>query len=70
MQSRHPENVDIDSKWKGSHSVQQRYQKLYRWEKAKRIQHHQTSCTINAIGSSLGGKHREEKDPQKQTQNN
>ena len=33
-----------------------RNQKLYRQAKAKRIQHHQTSFTINANGTSLGGK--------------
>ena len=34
-----------------------RTQKLYRQAKAKRIQHHQTSSTTNAKGSSLSGKH-------------
>ena len=33
-----------------------RNQKLYRQAKAKRIQHHQTSFTTNAKGTSLGGK--------------
>ena len=47
-----------------------RNQKLYRQARAKRIQHHQNSFTSNAKGTSLGGKQREEKDPQKQTQNN
>ena len=50
--------------------IRQRNQKLYRQAKAKRIQQHQSSFTINAKETSLGGKHREEKDPQKQTQNN
>ena len=30
--------------------------KLYRHTKAKRIQHHQTRCTINAKGTFLGKK--------------
>ena len=33
-------------------------QKLYRQAKAERIQHHQTSSSTNAKGSSLGRKHR------------
>ena len=49
--------------------IQWRNQKLFRQAKAKRIQHHQTSFTTNAKGT-LGGNTREEKDPQKQTQNN
>ena len=36
--------------------IQWRNQKLYRKTKAKRIQHHQTSFTTNAKGTSLGGK--------------
>ena len=50
--------------------IQQGNQKLYRESKAKRIQHHQTSFTTNTKGTSLGMKHREEKDLQKQMQNN
>ena len=38
--------------------------------KLKRIQHHQTSFTTNAKGTSLGRKHKRRKDLQKQTQNN
>ena len=34
--------------------IQQRNQKLYRQAKAKRIQHHQTSLTPNAKGTSRG----------------
>ena len=34
-----------------------RNQKLYRQAKAKRIQHHQSSSTTNAKGTSLSGKH-------------
>ena len=37
--------------------------------KAKRIQHHQTSFTTNAKETSLSLNTKEEKDPQKQTQN-
>ena len=33
-------------------------QKLYRQEKANRLQHHQTSFTTNPKGISLGGKER------------
>ena len=36
--------------------IWQRNQKLYRQAKAKRIQHHQTSFTTNAKGTSLGEK--------------
>ena len=50
--------------------IRWRNQKLYRQAKAKRIQHHQTSFTANAKGTSLGGKHKKGKDPQEQTQNN
>ena len=50
--------------------IRWRNQKLYRQAKAKRIQHHQTSSTTNAKGTSLSGKHREEEDLQKQTHNN
>ena len=49
--------------------IQQRNQKFHRQAEAKRIQRHQTSSTANAKGTSLSGKHREEKDQQKQTQN-
>ena len=45
-----------------------RNQKLYREAKAKRIQHHQTSSTTNAKGTSLSGKHKR-KGPTKQTHN-
>ena len=45
--------------------IQQRNQKLYRQAKAKRIQHHQTSFTTNAKGTSLGGKHKRRKRPTK-----
>ena len=38
--------------------IQQRTQKLYRQAKAERVQHHQTSFTTNAKGTSLGGKHK------------
>ena len=38
--------------------IRQRNQKLYRQEKAKRTQHHQTSITTNAKGTSLGRKHK------------
>ena len=36
-----------------------RNQKLSRQAKVKRIQHHQTSFTTNAKGTSLGSKHKE-----------
>ena len=42
-----------------------RNQKLSRQAKVKRIQHHQTSFTTNAKGTSLGRRHREGKDLQK-----
>ena len=45
--------------------IQWRNQKLYRQAKAKRIQHHQTSFTTNAKGTSLGGKHKRRKRPTK-----
>ena len=45
--------------------IQWRNQKLYRQAKAKRIQHHQTSCTTNAKGTSLSGKHKRRKEPTK-----
>jgi len=35
-----------------------RNEKLYRETKAERIQHHQTSSSTNAKGSSLDSKHR------------
>ena len=38
-------------------------QKLSRQAKVKRIQHHQTSFTTNAKGTSLGRKHKRRKDP-------
>ena len=38
--------------------IRQRNQKLYRQAKATRIQHHQTSFTTNAKGTSLDGKHK------------
>ena len=34
---------------------------LYRHTKVKIIQHHQTSFTANAKGTSLGGKHKRRK---------
>ena len=37
--------------------------KSYRQAKAKRIQHHQTSSTTNAKGTSLSGKHKRRKGP-------
>ena len=40
-----------------------RNQELYRQAKAKRIQHHQTSSTTNAKGTSLSGKHKRRKGP-------
>ena len=43
--------------------------KTYRQAKAKKIQHHQTSSTTNAKGTSLSGKHKKEKDLKKQTEN-
>ena len=36
--------------------------KLYRQAKAKRIQHHQTSSTTNAKGTSLSGKQKKKRD--------
>ena len=41
--------------------IRWRNQKLYRQAKAKRIQHHQTSFTTNAKGTSLSGKHKRRK---------
>ena len=41
--------------------IWRRNQKVYRQAKAKRIQHHQTSSTRNAKGTSLGGKHERRK---------
>ena len=38
--------------------IRRRNQKLYRQAKAERIQHHQTSSSTNAKGSSLDRKHR------------
>ena len=38
-------------------------QKLSRQAKVKRIQHHQTSFTTNAKGTSLGKKHKRRKRP-------
>ena len=43
--------------------IRWRNQKLYRQAKAKRIQHHQTSSTTNAKGTSLSGKHKGRKGP-------
>ena len=40
-------------------------QKLYTQAKATRIQHHQTSSTTNAKGTSLSGKHKTRKGPRK-----
>ena len=40
-------------------------QKLYRQEKPKRIQHHQTSSTTNVKGTSLSEKHKRRKGPKK-----
>ena len=48
--------------------IWRRNQKLYRQAKAERIQHHQTSSSTNAKGSSLDRKHR--KGVNTQTQNN
>ena len=45
-----------------------RNQKLYWQAKAKRIQHHQTSSTTNAKGTSLSGKHKRRKGPTKTNQ--
>ena len=45
--------------------IQWRNQKLQRQAKAKRIQHHQTSSTTNAKGTSLSGKHKRTKGPTK-----
>ena len=42
-----------------------RNQKLFRQAKVKRIQHHQTSFTINTAGTSLGRKHKRRKMPTK-----
>ena len=39
--------------------------KALREAKAKRIQHHQTSSTTNAKGTSLSGKHKRRKGPKK-----
>ena len=41
--------------------IRWRNQKLYRQAKAKSIQHHQTSSTTNAKGTSLSGKHKRRK---------
>ena len=45
--------------------IRQRNQNLYRQTKAKRIQHHQTSFTTNAKGTSLGVKQKRRKRPTK-----
>ena len=45
--------------------IWQRNQKLSRQAKLKRIQHHQTSFTTNAKGTTLGRKHKRRKDLQK-----
>ena len=48
-----------------------RNQKLSRQAKVKRIQHHQTSFTTNAKGTSLGRKHKRRKRPtENKPQNN
>ena len=39
--------------------------KALQTSKAKRIQHHQTSSTTNAKGTSLSGKHKRRKGPTK-----
>ena len=41
--------------------IRGRNQKFYRQAKPKRIQHHQTSSTTNAKGTSLSGKHKRRK---------
>ena len=43
--------------------IRRRNQKLYRQAKVERIQHHQTSFTTNAKGTSLGKKHKRRKRP-------
>ena len=48
---------------KDSHSVWWRNKKLSRQTKVKRIQHHQTSFTTNAKGTSLGRKYKRRKRP-------
>ena len=45
--------------------IRWRNQKLYRQAKATRIQHHHTSSTTNAKGTSLRGKHKRRKGPTK-----
>ena len=50
---------------KESHLHSMENQKLYKQAKAKRIQHHQTSSTTNAKGTSLSGKHKWRKGPTK-----
>lgn len=50
---------------KRSYSDLMENQKLYRQVKAKRIQHHQTSFTTIAKGTSLGGKYNRRKRPAK-----
>ena len=45
--------------------IRWRNQKLYRQAQAKRIQHHQTSSTTNAKGTSLSEKHKRRKGPTK-----
>ena len=51
------------SKKQGSHSGSKEKKNLYRQEKAKRIQNHQTSFTTNDKGISLGRKHERRKRP-------
>ena len=53
-------NRDYSTK-QGYHSDSMENQKFYRQEKAKRIQHNQTSLTTNAKGNTLGGKHKRRK---------
>ena len=47
----------------GSHSDSMEKLKPLQTTKAKRIQHHQTSFTTNAKGTSLGRKHKRRKTP-------
>ena len=51
-------HIKISSKWIKDLNV-----KIHRQAKAKRIQHHQTNCTTNVKGTSLGGKHKRRKKP-------
>ena len=49
----------------GSHSDSMEKSKALQTKKAKRIQHHQTSSTTNAKGTSLSGKQKKRKGPTK-----